>query len=100
MSMILLVEVTGINRTGVASKSGKPYCMFQAFVHLPNIPYPQKVDFYAAAPNEVPQPGTYECDVIADVRDGRLEFNCDPRQGRRKNIPPMSAAMAAAKAGA
>jgi len=94
MSMTLLVEVTGINRTGTAAKSGQPYCMFQAFVHLPNIPYPQKVDFYAAALNEVPQPGTYECDVIADVRDGRLQFTCDPRQGRRKNIPPMSAAMA------
>ncbi|MBM0213062.1 hypothetical protein ALQ72_200055 [Pseudomonas syringae pv. maculicola] len=99
MSMTLLIEVTGIARSGVAAKSQKPYTMFQAFVHLPNIPYPQKTDFYAALPTEVPQPGTYECDVIADVRDGRLEFTCDPRQGRRKNIPPLSAAMNPQKAG-
>jgi hypothetical protein len=97
MSMTLLVEVTGNTRTGTAQKSGKPYCMFQAYVHLPNIPYPQKTDFYAAALNEVPQAGTYECDVIPDVRDGRLEFTCDPRQGRRKNIPPLSAAQTAPK---
>jgi len=94
MSMTLLVEVTGNTRTGTA-KSGNPYCMFEGFVHLPNVPYPQKTMFYASLSNEVPQAGTYECDVIADVRDGRLEFNCDPRQGRRKNLPPLSAAKTA-----
>ncbi|MBL3662587.1 propanediol utilization protein [Pseudomonas syringae pv. actinidiae] len=89
----LMVEVTGISRSGTASKSGKPYTMYQAFVHLPGIPYPQKTDFYAQNQSEVPQSGTYECDVIPDVRDGRLQFDCDPRQGRRKNIPPLSDAM-------
>ncbi|MOA68214.1 hypothetical protein D3C78_1957260 [compost metagenome] len=59
--------------------------MFVGYVHLPNVPYPQKADFYAETPNQVPQPGTYECDVIADVRDGRLSFDVDPRQGRRVN---------------
>lgn len=97
MSMTLLVEVTGRERSGVSNKSGapRPWCMFEAYVHLPNDPYPQKTSFYAEAPNQVPQPGTYECDVIVDVRDGRLEFNCDPRQGRRKNVPPLSAAFQA-----
>ncbi|RMO39202.1 Prophage PSPPH05, helix-destabilizing protein, partial [Pseudomonas savastanoi pv. glycinea] len=80
----LLIEVTGVTRSGIAAKSQKPYTMFQAFVHLPGIPYPQKTDFYAQNQAEVPQPGTYECDVVADVRDGRLEFTVDPRQGRRK----------------
>jgi hypothetical protein len=85
MSNTIIVEVTGQNRTGTAQKSGKPYCMFTAYVHLPNVPYPQKADFYAETPSQVPQPGTYECDVIADVRDGRLSFDVDPRQGRRVN---------------
>lgn len=85
MSNVILVEVTGINRTGTASKSGKPYCMYEAYVHLPNVPYPQKASFYAELPSQVPQPGTYECDVIADVRDGRLTFDVDPRQTRRVN---------------
>ena len=76
------VEVTGANRTGTAAKSGKPYCMYEGFVHLPNCPYPQKASFYAEAVSQIPRPGMYECDVIADVRDGRLEFSVDPRQGR------------------
>ena len=81
--MVIRVEVTGMNRTGTAAKSGKPYCMFEGFVHLPNCQYPQKASFYAETPGQIPQPGMYECDVIADVRDGRLIFDVDPRQGRR-----------------
>ncbi|KMM87397.1 propanediol utilization protein [Pseudomonas lundensis] len=87
MSNVILVEVTGFNRTGTAQKSGKPYCMFEAYVHLPNVPYPQKASFYAETQNQVPPVGTYECDIIADVRDGRLTFDVDPRQGRRVNAP-------------
>lgn len=85
------VEVTGLNRTGTAQKSGKPYCMFEAYVHLPNCPYPQKASFYAETPSQVPQPGMYECDVMADVRDGRLSFDVDPRQGRRMSQQPVQA---------
>jgi hypothetical protein len=83
----ILVEVTGMFRSGTAAKSGKPYCMYEAFCHLPNVPYPQKASFYAELPNQVPPIGTYQCDVIADVRDGRLEFTVDPRQGRRVQTP-------------
>lgn len=90
MSNVILVEVTGIYRSGTAAKSGKPYCMYEAFVHLPNVPYPQKSSFYAELPNQVPQPGTYECDIMADVRDGRLTFDVDPRQGRRVSSPTTS----------
>jgi hypothetical protein len=86
----VLVEVTGVSRSGTAAKSGKPYCMFEAFVHLPNIPYPQMTSFYAELPNQVPQPGKYECDVIGSIRDGRLNFEVDPRQGRRVPVTPAS----------
>lgn len=92
MSNTIIVEVTGQQRSGIAAKSQKPYCMFTCFVHLPNIPYPQMCDFYAQASNEVPQPGTYECDIIATVRDGRLIFEVDPRQGRRVNTPQVKSA--------
>jgi hypothetical protein len=95
MAMTILVEVTGNSRSGIAAKSQKPYCMFEAFVHLPNVPYPQKTSFYAQAQNEVPQAGTYECDVVCDVVEGRLSMTIDPRQGRRKNVPPMHAAKSA-----
>lgn len=89
--MTILVEVTGVSRSGTSGK-GNPYCMFEAYCHLPNVPYPQKASFYAELPKDVPQPGTYECDVIADVRDGRLQFTVDPRQGRRTSLPPLSEA--------
>ncbi|MGN7495709.1 propanediol utilization protein [Pseudomonas lactis] len=71
--------------------------MYEAYVHLPNVPYPQKASFYAELPNQVPQPGTYECDVIADVRDGRLTFDVDPRQARR--VSSSSTQASAPKAG-
>lgn len=83
MSMIIRVEVTGVNRTGISAKNQKPWCMFEGYCHLPNVPYPQKATFYAELPSQVPQPGMYECDVVIDVRDGRLDFQVDPRQGRR-----------------
>ncbi|EBV3304084.1 MULTISPECIES: propanediol utilization protein [Pseudomonas] len=82
MSNTIIVEITGNHRSGTAAKSGKPYCMYEGYVHLPNVPYPQRADFYAETPNQVPRAGKYECDVIAQVRDSRLSFEVDPRQGR------------------
>lgn len=82
------VEITGLSRSGTAQKSGKPYCMFEGFVHLPTCQYPQKASFYAESVAQVPAVGMYECDIVADVRDGRLEFNVDPRQGRRVQVQP------------
>lgn len=81
--MSIKVEVTGQFRSGTAAKSGKPYFMCEAFAHLPGVPYPQKFSFYAAAQNEIPQVGTYECDVMASIKDDRIAFEVDPRQGRR-----------------
>ncbi|MFP3403593.1 propanediol utilization protein [Pseudomonas sp. SIMBA_065] len=82
----LIVEVTGQYRSGTSGK-GNPYCMYTGFVHLPNVPYPQKASFYCETPQQVPQPGAYECDVNGDIKDGRVVFEIDPRQGRRVNTP-------------
>lgn len=79
---VVRVEITGVSRSGIASKTQKPYCMFEGYVHLPNNPYPDKASFYAAAQNEVPSPGMYECDVLLSVKDGRVMVEVDPRQGR------------------
>jgi len=89
-AMVIRVEVTGNGRGGTA-KSGKPYYMFEGFVHMPNCPYPQKAMFYAETEQQVPQPGMWECDIKADVRDGRLTFDVDPRQGRRMVQSPKQA---------
>lgn len=83
------VEVTGQYRSGTAAKSGKPYFMCEAFAHLPGVPYPQKFNFYAAAQNEVPQAGTYECDMVFSIKDDRLSIEIDPRQGRRVATPQL-----------
>lgn len=84
--MSIIVEVTGSFRSGTAAKSGKPYFMCDAFAHLPGIPYPQQFSFYAAAQVEIPQAGAYECDIKASVKDGRINFEVDPRDGRRVNL--------------
>lgn len=90
------VEVTGQFRTGIAQKSQKPYFMCEAFAHLPGVPYPQKFSFYASAQNEIPQVGTYECDVMASIKDDRIAFEVDPRQGRRVSSPAVQPAARAA----
>jgi len=84
------VEVTGNNRTGTAAKSGRPYCMYQAFVLMPNVQYPQMTEFYAETPQQVPQPGVYDCDITAQIKDGRVAFEIDPRQGRRTNLTSLN----------
>lgn len=90
-ALVVLIEITGNYRQGT-SKAGNPYCMYEGYIHIPGKQYPVLNDFYAAMPNEVPQIGTYECDVLLEIRDGRLGVQIDPRQGRRKNLPPLSAA--------
>lgn len=93
-SLVMLVEVTGaVTRRGIAAKSQKPYALYQAFVHLPGYPYPQEGSFYAEGDANVPQAGVYECDYSFTMKDGRVVLSdIDPRQGRRKNMPPLSAA--------
>ena len=86
--MTIRVEITGNSRSGISQKQ-KEYCMYEGFCHLPNVPYPQKASFYAENKTQVPAAGMWECDIIADVRDGRLIFEVDPRQGRRMSQQPL-----------
>lgn len=83
MAMTIKIETTGNFRTGTAAKSGKPYWMAEAFAHLPGVPYPQKFSYYAASQNEVLPVGHYECDISCSIKDDRINFEVDPRQGRR-----------------
>ncbi len=96
---VMLIEVTGkVLRRGISAKTQKPWCTYQGFVHLPDVPYPQEGSFYAEGDSRVPQPGTYEVDYSIEMKDGRPCLSqIDPAQGRRKNIPPLSAATAALK---
>jgi len=92
--MTIKVETTGRFRSGIAAKSGKPYFMCEAFAHLPNVPYPQKFSYYAASQSEVLPVGLYECDVVCSIKDDRINFDVDPRQGRRiSQHPPVKAAV-------
>ncbi|MDB6141328.1 MAG: prophage helix-destabilizing protein [Pseudomonas sp.] len=82
-SIVIAVQVTGVTRSGIAKASGNPFVMAEGYASLPNIPYPQRFMFYCAGQNEVPQPGFYECDVECGIKNDRIEFTVDPRQGRR-----------------
>ncbi|MEF9673185.1 hypothetical protein QNM99_17210 [Pseudomonas sp. PCH446] len=64
----MLVEITGNYRSGTSGK-GNPYCMFEGYVHLPNMPYPEKASFYAEKVSEVPQAGTYRVPFKFQVKD-------------------------------
>lgn len=95
MAMTIRIETTGnISKSGVSAK-GNEYIMCEAFAHIPGVPYPQMFDYYAAKRDEVLPAGNYECDVTCKVKDGRLSFDCDPRQARRlqaANKPAVQAA--------
>lgn len=95
-TMTIKVECTGQFRQGVSNKPPhKPWFMAEAYAHLPGVPYPQRITYYAGAQNEIRPAGLYECDVIVGVKDDRLSFECDPRQGR---VISNSSAPAAVKA--
>lgn len=82
MSMTVKIETTGAFKQGISAKNNKPWFMCEAYAHLPGVPYPQRITYYAGAQNEIRPAGMYECDVIVGVKDDRLSFECDPRQGR------------------
>jgi len=85
----MLVEITGNYRSGTSGK-GNPYCMFEGYVHLPNMPYPEKASFYAEKVSEVPQAGTYRVPFKFQVKDGRVAVDFDPRNGIRTELPSLS----------
>lgn len=94
MTMKIKFETTGNSRSGIAAKSQKPYTMGEAYAHLPNDPYPQKFSYYCSSQAELLPAGMYEGDAIPTVRDGRIEFEFDPRQARRIAQPaPVKAAV-------
>ncbi|PPS27046.1 hypothetical protein BVY11_20995 [Pseudomonas amygdali pv. morsprunorum] len=84
---VIKIEVTGhVKRRGISAKTQKPWCTYQAYVHLPGHPYPQEGGFYAEGDSNVPQAGTYEVDYTIEMKDGRpVLSDIDPRQGRRVN---------------
>lgn len=83
MKVRVLITASCTTRSGVAKQSGNPYTMAEAFVVLPGVEFPQKISYYCADQREVLPQGEYECDVTGEVKDGRVVFNFDPRQGRK-----------------
>lgn len=82
------IESTGkVNKQGIGSKSNKPYLMCQAYMHIPGVPYPQEIEYFASAQNEVLPVGSYEVDVFLTTKDKRPEFTFDVRQSRRISSP-------------
>lgn len=83
MKIRVIITPSCIHRSGVAKVSGKPYTMAEAYAVLPGVEFPQKIDYYCADVKEVLQAGEYECDVTGSIKDNRVHFEFDPRQGRR-----------------
>lgn len=82
------IESTGnINKQGIGAKSNKPYFMCQAYMHIPGVPYPQEIEYFASTQNEVLPAGSYEVDVFLTTKDKRPEFTFDVRQSRRISTP-------------
>lgn len=70
------------HRSGVSAKE-KPYCMAEAYAHLPGCDFPQKFSYYCKSVDEVLSLGDYEVALKGEVKDGRVVFDLDPRQGRK-----------------
>lgn len=83
MKVRVLITASCMHRSGVAKGSGNPYTMAEAYVVLPGIEFPQKISYYCADQREVLSQGEYECDVTGEVKDSRVVFSFDPRQGRK-----------------
>lgn len=82
MKLRVTVTANCTSRSGKSAK-GNDYTMAEAYAHLPGCDFPQKFSYYCTKQNEVLPTGDYECDVTGEVKDGRVQFNFDPRQSRR-----------------
>lgn len=82
MKLRITITPNCTSRSGTSGK-GNNYTMAEAYAHLPGCDYPQKFSYYCRAQNEVLPAGDYECDVTGEIKDGRVQFNIDPRQSRR-----------------
>ncbi|MBU0801137.1 MAG: propanediol utilization protein [Alphaproteobacteria bacterium] len=85
-AMMIKVTTTGTSRSGISAKQ-KPYTMATAYAHLPNIPFPQEFSYYCETPQQVQPAGEYECEVVLSIKDGRINVEVDPRQGRKLSAP-------------
>lgn len=71
--MKVKVLVTGLHRDITAS-NGKKHRFSEAWVYLPNTPFPVQVDHYGDIDCD---PGDYEVPVLIDVRDRRMSVRLD-----------------------
>lgn len=96
MNIFVKVSITATctNRSGT-SGAGKPYCMAEAYAHLPGCDFPQKFSYYCRSEQEALPTGDYEVPLKGEIRDGRVFFELDPRQGRRISSPSTRSAQAA-----
>lgn len=93
MEITVLVTASCSYRSGTSGK-GNPYTMAEAFAVLPGVDFPQKFSYYCQDVREVLPQGEYLAPVTGEVKDGRLVFNVDPRQARRKVQAEKSAGQA------
>lgn len=96
MQIEILITASCSYREGT-SGAGKPYCMAEAFAVLPGVEFPQKFSYYCTDRSQVLPQGEYLAPVSGEVKDGRLVFNVDPRQARRKPAADKPAAAPAAR---
>jgi hypothetical protein len=82
--LTMKIVTTGNFRSGKAKKPPhNDYWMCEAYGYLPNVPFPQKFSYYAAAQSEVLPAGEYECDLQLSIKDDRVTLDLDPRQARK-----------------
>lgn len=86
--MKILIETMGkVTKSGIATKSQKPFIMVEAFLHSNDSKYPQFFEYYAASQQEILPPGFYEVPVVLSIRDGRPNFFTDYQKSARVNPP-------------
>jgi hypothetical protein len=92
--IIITVEFTGQNRSGLSTKSGtpKPYWILGAFAELPGIKYPQAIELFTSDAAQVKAPGKYAVPLIASVKDNRPAFELDLLAAQPVQALPVRAA--------
>lgn len=86
-NVIFFETNANVSKRGTAAKSGNPYIMVDAYVHIDGVPYPQLFQYYCANDNEILPSGFYTAPVNVSVRDGRLDFFCDIRGAKKADKP-------------
>lgn len=71
--MKVKVLVTGLYRD-ITATNGKKHRFSEAWVYLPNAPFPVQVDHYGDINVD---PGDYEVPLLIDVRDRRMGVRLD-----------------------